>query len=222
MMRAIKVLFSFLFLSGLAVLLMGAKMSTVVPLQKSVEISSIRLDDVIQKRRSVRNFYNKPLNLKQISLLLWAAQGITNKKLGLRAAPSAGALYPLSCYVVKKDGVWLYVASEHILKLFSTNDMRANLSKAALSQRAIVSAPVSIVIAGNYAKTTVKYGERGSRYVQMEAGHVAQNILLKVQALGVGAVAIGAFDDNAVRKALRLPDAQTPLYIIPVGYEKRR
>lgn len=198
----------------------GAKMK-IMQLQKSIAASSIRLHDAIQKRRSVRDFSAKPLNVKQISSLLWAAQGITNVSHGLRAAPSAGALYPLELYVVKADGVWHYLVRQHALEQTNTDDVRTNLSVAALLQREVALAPVDIVIAANYAGTIRKYGKRGRRYVHIEVGHAAQNILLETQALGLAAVTIGAFEDNAVHDILHLPDNQVALYIIPIGYAKR-
>jgi nitroreductase len=53
----------------------------------------------------------------------------------------------------------------------------------------------------------------------MEAGHCCQNILLQAQALGLGAVPIGAFDDSCIQKLLNLPEDYVPLYIVPVGYK---
>jgi SagB-type dehydrogenase family enzyme len=81
-------------------------------------------------------------------------------------------------------------------------------------------APVVIVLAAEYSRTTRKYGERGIRYVHIEAGHAGQNVLLQAVALGLAGVPVGAFSDEEVRKALSLPDAITPLYILCVGYAK--
>ncbi|MGD9108847.1 MAG: SagB/ThcOx family dehydrogenase [Gammaproteobacteria bacterium] len=193
----------------------AAKMN-IVSLPKPAIIQSMNLNEAIQKRRSVRHFIAKPLSAEQISLLLWSAQGITDARRGLRAAPSAGALYPLEVYLVKPDGVWHYLVRQHALQQVITHDLRKNLFRAALSQ----SAPMNIVIAADYARTTVKYGQRGHRYVHMEVGHAAQNILLEAQALGLSAVTIGAFNDSVVNKLLQLPKKQTALYIISVGYAK--
>lgn len=79
-------------------------------------------------------------------------------------------------------------------------------------------AAINIVIVGVYERTIVKYGKRGIRYVDMEAGHACQNILLQAVALELGAVPIGAFNDNEVQKILNLPDNYSPLYVVPVGY----
>jgi len=80
---------------------------------------------------------------------------------------------------------------------------------------------VVIVIAGVYARTAQKYGaERSPRYVDLEAGHAAQNVLLQAVALELGAVVIGAFDDAGIRQVLGLGAEQQPLYLIPVGHPK--
>ena len=78
-----------------------------------------------------------------------------------------------------------------------------------------------IVITAVYARTAQKYGEeRSPRYVHLEAGHAAQNVLLHAVALNLGAVPIGAFEDNQVQQVLALPSDQQPLYLIPVGHPR--
>ena len=82
-------------------------------------------------------------------------------------------------------------------------------------------APAVFIITAVYARTAGKYGnERAPRYVQMEAGHAAQNALLEAVALGLGAVPVGAFEDARVRTVLDLPEGEEPLYLIPVGKAK--
>jgi SagB-type dehydrogenase family enzyme len=73
------------------------------------------------------------------------------------------------------------------------------------------------VIVGVASRTAKKYGARAERYVYLEAGHAAQNLLLRATELGLGAVPIGAFDDQAVAGVLELAAEQQPLYLIPVG-----
>jgi len=94
------------------------------------------------------------------------------------------------------------------------------LAKACLGQMFIADAPVSVVIAAEYERTTTKYGERGLRYVRIEVGHVGENICLQVVALGLGTVPIGAFWDEEVSRLLSLPKNYKPLYVLPVGYVK--
>lgn len=182
--------------------------------------SNISLEEALNNRRSKRQFQARDLKLEDISQILWAAQGITEMSTGFRTAPSAGALYPLELFVVKSDGLFNYIPKGHKLKKLSSSDLRSELMKASLFQKSISEAPVDIVIMAIYERTTLKYGNRGIRYVHMEAGHACQNILLEATALGLGAVPIGAFSDTDVQKVLNLPEDYIPLYVIPVGYIK--
>jgi SagB-type dehydrogenase family enzyme len=183
------------------------------------------LEEAITRRRSVRKFSREPVTQAQLSQVLWAAQGITDKGWALRAVPSAGATYPLEVYVVcGKDsvagmdaGIYHYNAAQHSLTLHLGGDLRADLARAALSQGFISEAPLTIAICASFERTTRGYGRRGERYVHIEAGHAGQNIYLQVAALGLATVAVGAFRDEAVREALKLDAERQPLYLMPVG-----
>jgi SagB-type dehydrogenase family enzyme len=176
--------------------------------------------EALNNRRSVRQFKSVDLKLEDISQILWAAQGITEISTGFRTAPSAGALYPLELFIVKSDGLFHYVPEGHKLKKLSSSDLRSELMKASLSQKSVSEAPVDIVITAIFERTTVKYGDRGVRYIYMEAGHACQNILIEAVVSELGAVPIGAFSDTDVQKVLGLPKDYTPLYVVPVGYIK--
>ena len=184
--------------------------------------SNISIEETLLERRSVRGYKNEALTIADISQLLWAAQGITNDY-GMRTAPSAGALYPLEVYVVAGNvtgltaGIYRYASDGHEISQLSSGDKRAELARAALNQSFIGDAPVSFVFTAVYERTTGKYGERGIRYADMEAGHAAENLLLEGVALGIGAVTVGAFDDAQVKRVMGLPGNETPLYIIPAG-----
>lgn len=95
--------------------------------------------------------------------------------------------------------------------------MRQELAEAALGQTCVKEGAISIVIAAVYERTTGKYGERGIRYVHLEAGHAAQNVYLQATALNLGAVAVGAFYDDRVQDILAMPEEEVPLYLMPVG-----
>ncbi len=173
------------------------------------------IEECIQARRSIRSFQDYDLTLQEISNILWAAQGITDTVNDFRAAPSAGATYPLEILIAKKDGLFRYIPKLHALEKLAHSDLRIDIAKAALAQMFIGNAGMVVIIAAVFERTTWRYGQRGKRYVNNEVGHCAQNIHLEAVALGLGSVAIGAFDDNEINKIL-LFDAQ-PLYIIPVG-----
>jgi SagB-type dehydrogenase family enzyme len=175
------------------------------------------LEETLAGRRSVREFTDEPLTEAEISQLLWAAQGVTDGK-GLRTAPSAGALYPLELYVAMSDGFYKYNPARHALTLSSSENVKRALGDAALAEEAITEAPVVFLITAVLARTQRKYGQRAERYVHLEVGHAAQNILLQAVALGLGAVPIAAFNDDQISDALRLPANESPLYLLPVGH----
>ena len=180
-------------------------------------VGKMTLEEALAKRRSIREFTGRQLTLSELSQLLWACQGVTDKQRGLRSAPSAGALYPLEVYVVTKEGVFHYKPDRHELKVIRTGDIRKKLAGAALGQSAVSDAPCVFVITAVFERTERKYGVRAERYVHMEAGHACQNLLLQAVALGLSAVPIGAFDDSAVSRVLSLPKHHAPLYLIPLG-----
>jgi len=190
------------------------------------EKGEVSLEEAIKKRQSVREFSPRALSLKQLSQLLWAAQGITERENSRRSCPSAGALYPLEIYVVVKNlsgtepGIYYYDAFKHSLEMVRKGNFSTRLADACLGQFFISEAPVVIVICAESERTTWKYGERGARYVHIEAGHCGQNICLQVQSLGLATVPVGAFWDREVQKAIEIPEEYEPLYIFPVGYPK--
>ena len=177
----------------------------------------VTLDEAIAQRRSVRTFTGTPPSNDAIGRLCWAAQGITDTTTGHRAAPSAGALYPLELYVVGRAGVFHYEPRLNALPRTTSEDRRDALARASLGQDAVRQASVSFVITAVVARTRAKYGDRAERYAYLEAGHAAQNLLLEATSLHLGAVPIGAFDDDAVRRVLGASMEETPLYVIPVG-----
>lgn len=180
------------------------------------------VESALHRRRSVREYSTASLAVDEISQLLWAAQGITGSD-GFRAAPSAGALYPLETYVVAAavdglpDGVYKYDPAGHALALLTEGDRRAVLADAALGQECVAAAPAVIVIGAVYGRTTAKYGDRGRRYVHQEVGHAAQNVCLEAVALGLGTVVVGAFDDRRVKAAVGMGRSEEPQCLLPIG-----
>ncbi len=185
---------------------------------------SLSIEEAIERRRSRRSYTDDPVLLSDISQLCWAAQGITEAKIGFRAAPSAGALYPLEIFLVVGNsdleaGVYSYSCGEHVLERVKKGDYRNQLCEASLRQEWVEKAALDFVITAIYSRTIVKYGERGrERYVPMEAGHVAENIYLQAESLGLGTVAIGAFYDDQVREVISAPSEHVPLYVMPIGH----
>lgn len=189
------------------------------------ERGEMSLEETIAARRSVRRYRSEPLTLAQLSQVLWAAQGITDHR-GLRAAPSAGATYPLEVFAVAGQveglaaGIYHYNVKDHSLRLHMEGDRRGELARAALNQEFIAQAPVDIAICAVYERTSRHYGRRAERYVQMDTGHAGENVSLQAVALGLATVIVGAFDDERVSTVMGLAEQFKPLYIIPVGKPK--
>ena len=200
-------------------------MAARVELPKAATEGKMSVEEAIASRRSRRSFSAKALTLEQVAQLVWCAQGTTHPR-GFRAAPSAGGTYPLELFLAVgrggvdnlQEGIYRYVPSEHILVRTGEGDVRSKVAAAALHQSFLAEAPVDVLIAADYSRTTQRYGERGIRYVHIEVGHVGENIYLQAEALGLGTVAIGAFSDSKVAGVFDLPDNLVPLYLMPIGY----
>lgn len=183
---------------------------------------NISIEQTLAQRRSIRSYSNNELSLSNVSQILWAAQGMTLDRF-FRTAPSAGALYPLEVYLVAGNvsgldiGVYRYVPSRHSMIRVLDGDRRDELCRASLSQPHIRDAAAVVVLAADYSRTTVKYGNRGIRYVHIEVGCAAENICLQGVSLGIGMCVTGAFDDEEVGSILNLPSNEDPLLILPIG-----
>lgn len=192
-------------------------MGEIIKLTKPNQAGSMPLEQAVAVRRSRRKFLTKPVTLEQISQLAWAAQG-QDAGSNYRTTPSAGATYPLELFVITGEGMFRYLPAEHALEKLTDQDLRALLTSAAWGQEFIQAAPLTLVFTAEFSRTTGHYGKRGIRYVYMEAGHAAQNVHLQAEALGLGSVAVGAFDDAAVSTVLSLPRNLEPLYMVAIGY----
>lgn len=187
----------------------------------------LSLERTIKNRRTVRSFKQTGLSLDQLGQLLWAAQGITEDGGYFRAAPSAGALYPMDVYVVAGDeavsgldaGVYHYETDGHGLDRVTGGDLRRDVARAALSQMWMAKPPIMLVITAEYDRVAIKYGRRGVRYALIEAGHIGQNIFLQAEGLGMGAGIVGAYNDEEVIRVTKIPDKHEPLLIMPVGFK---
>jgi SagB-type dehydrogenase family enzyme len=185
----------------------------------------VSVEEAIFNRRSIRRYKDGPLTLEEVSQLLWAAGGKTVDGVtgATRAYPSAGGIYPLEIYLIAGDvegltsGIYHYQWRDHSVALMEAGDVRKELTKAALGQGMVARAPMSLVFTAVYKRTTARYGRRGeARYVPMDMGGAGQNVHLQAEALGLGTVIIGAFNDEEVKKVLGIQDEE-PLYIMPVG-----
>jgi SagB-type dehydrogenase family enzyme len=197
-----------------------------LPLPAPDRTGDVSVEAALANRRSRREYDDRALTRRELGQLLWAAQGVTERVSGHRAAPSAGARYPLEVFVVVGTpgvegldrGVYRYRPARHELSLGQTGDVQSALRAAAVDQAFVEAAAVDIVVCAVDARTTARYGRRGERrYVPMEAGHAGQNLYLQAEALGLATVAVGAFDDDRVRELVGAPAEHRSLYVFPVG-----
>ncbi len=189
----------------------------IIQLPAPTLLSSVSVEEAISKRRSVRQFADKPLNFIQIGQLAWAGQGITDKQQGLRAAPSAWGVYPITLYFVTPDGLLAYRPEDHSMEQLQRADLRNQLS-AAVKQRTPAEAACDIIIAGSVRKLAPKSGNKAGRFLMLEAGHVAENIQLQAVALGLVSVPVGDFETKTVARVCGLPVDLEPLLIVCVGH----
>lgn len=184
----------------------------------------LTVEEALASRRSVRDYANAALSMAAFSRLLHAAQGITEQRPAFRAAPSAGALYPIEIYPVVHrvdglaSGIYHYAVQAHALEHLQSGDFRSQVTRAGLYQSFLGQAGVCFLFSAIFQRTRWKYRERAYRYVLLEAGHIAQNLYLAATSMGLGACAVGAFYDSQFNDLLGLdPKEEAVLYLISVG-----
>jgi SagB-type dehydrogenase family enzyme len=177
-----------------------------IHLPKSDLSSGISIWDVILQRRSIRQYSSESISIDELSIILWATQGITLTlgRHGLRAAPSAGALYPIETYIQinhveqLEAGIYHYGILNHELEMIRKGDFGAEMAHSALGQSMMRNSAFNLIWTGIIARSKWKYLERAYRYIYMDAGHICQNAYLASEALGMGCCGIGAFFDDEV------------------------
>lgn len=186
--------------------------------------TGLTIEKAIENRRSQRDFSGAAMSLDELSHLLRYSSGITDKRHGLRAAPSAGATYPIEVYAVVNNvegldkGIHHYLIPSHELELLREGDFRNEMSRAALGEGMFKQANVILVLSAVFQRTQQRYRERAQRYIFFEAGHIAQNTCLIATSMGLGACTIGAFYDGEFNRLLGLDGRnESVLYLLAVG-----
>jgi len=182
--------------------------------------------DILAKRRSHRDFTDTPLTMDQLSLLLFACQGVTAQEYDylFRTAPSAGALYPIETYLLVNRvatlprGIFHLNISQFCLELIQEGSFYKALTKAALDQGMVSSSAVTFIWTAIVNRSKWKYHERAYRYIYMDAGHIGQNVYLAATALDIGCCTIGAFYDDEINAILGIDGVtETAVYMASIG-----
>ncbi len=197
-----------------------------VPLQRSGDHAGDDLWKVLQERRSVRNYTAENFSRTELSLLLWASQGLTAQagKYFLRTAPSAGGLYPIETYVAVQHvedvapGLYHFDVRGFQLERLTSEAPGEFIAHAALDQIFISEGSATFIWSAIMRRNMCKYGHRAMRYICMDAGHICQNLLLAAEALNLKACPIAAFYDDELNYLLELDgEEESVLYLAAVG-----
>ena len=196
----------------------------------------LSVQEALRVRRTRRQFSGEPATLADIAGLLRGACGITGEMSGnppagastkLRAWPSAGGLYPVELYLLPMKcgelnaSVYHHSAQQDVLVELGAMPAPAELEKLVFAEGLWKEASLLIVLTGVFERTAAKYADRGYRFVQQEAGHLMQNLLLMSEELQMNAVALGGFFEDELGKALGLESGrESPIYAVILGRMK--
>ncbi len=198
-----------------------------VDLPSLESIATLSLDEVLKKRKSIRQFSRKPISLQQLSYLLWASTGIQRREQGyeFRTAPSAGALYPIETYLIVHNvetvekGVYHYSVKRHVLELLNRGNFDREITEAALGQSMCRECATVFVWTAIFYRSKWKYKQRAYRYIYLDCGHIAENLALASVSLGLGSCQIGALFDDEVNTIVKADGTEeSVIYLSVVGY----
>jgi SagB-type dehydrogenase family enzyme len=192
------------------------------------DLGAATLLSVLASRRSHRRFAETPLSLEELAFLLWATQGVTARPgpaVTLRTVPSAGARHAFETYLYCRrvagidEGIWRYLPLEHRLVFeFAEPRLDERVAEACLGQRFVAQGAATFFWSVLPARMEWRYGPAAHRVLPLDAGHVCQNLYLAAEAIGAGACAVGAYDQQALDALLRLDgEEEFVLYLAPVG-----
>jgi SagB-type dehydrogenase family enzyme len=201
-----------------------------VNLPQSRAVLGVGLDEAISCRVTGRELSPCQLTLEQVGTVLYHAYGVTRRNVGtvfprpFRTVPSGGALYPLEIYLHSthidglEAGLYHYNPTHHCLRFLQYGDHCRQLSEALIQPNIALDTAMLVFITAVFERSTFKYGDRGYRFVLLEAGHVAQNINLSCVALGLGSVNIGGYADRQMDEILGLDGvSQSTIYLVGIG-----
>ena len=201
------------------------------PVPRDIEVDAVDLREAIEGRRSVRDYSDHYLTLDDLSWLLWCTQGV-KKGIGrsttLRTVPSAGARHAFETYLLVnrveglKPGLYRFLAIDHkLLEINLEANLIDRLTKACLRQRIVKASAVTFIWVAVAYRMTWRYGERGYRYLHLDAGHVCQNLYLAAESIGSGVCAVGAYLDEEINELIGIDgEEQFVIYVATVGKKK--
>lgn len=202
-----------------------------IPLPEPDLSSGMSIWEVISQRRSIRDYADEDASLDELSMILWATQGVTASvgRHEFRASPSAGALYPIETYVLVnrveklENGIYHYAIIKHELELVKSGNFGLDITHAALGQNMMRDSAFNFIWTAIVARSKWKYLERAYRYIYMDAGHICQNAYLAAEALGMGCCGIGAFFDDEVGNIVGIDgENEIAIYMCSIGKKGKK
>ncbi len=209
-----------------------AQHTIALPSPTTIEVQPVSVREAIETRRSVRRYTHTPLSLEELSFLLWCTQGVkevSGCQVTLRTVPSAGARHAFETYLLVNrvaelpNGLYRFLALEHkLLQLDLDPALSDRITAACWNQQFVKLSAVTFIWSAVAYRMTWRYGERGYRYLYLDAGHVCQNLYLAAAAVDCGVCAIAAFNDEAMNALLGLDgEEQFVIYLATVGKRDR-
>jgi len=190
------------------------------------------LKALVDQRTSVRNYAPQSLTLAELSYLLWCTQGVKHTEYGhtFRTVPSAGARHAIETVILAnrveglQSGLYRFRALKHSLEEYRLGRAIADqVAGACWGQQFVKTSAVTFLWVAVPGRMTWRYGERGYRYLLLDAGHICQNLYLAAESIECGACAVAAFDDNLLNKILNLDGRNYfVIYLAAVGKKKGR
>ncbi|MBN1966510.1 MAG: SagB/ThcOx family dehydrogenase [Anaerolineae bacterium] len=198
-----------------------------LPKAEAITAPALDLRAAIEGRRTRRKYAPTPLSLDELAFLLWSAQGVQGRQgpTTLRTVPSAGARHAFETVLLVNNisglepGLYRYLALEHaLLHLPHEAEINAQITRASMDQNQVRTSAVTFIWMAVRYRMAYRYGERGYRYLHLDAGHVCQNLYLAAEAVGCGVCAIAAFDDALLNEAIGADgEEQFAIYVATVG-----
>ncbi|MFW6022416.1 MAG: SagB/ThcOx family dehydrogenase [Halanaerobiaceae bacterium] len=213
---------------GLQKELDGGKETIDLPQPSDIKIGNYDLRKAFEERRSLRSYADTPLSLEELSFLLWVSQGVKKEVKGkatFRNVPSAGARHAFETYILinrvegLEKGIYYFNALEHKLIPYKISETIDNqVVKGCFNQAFIKESAVTFIWTAVKDRMNWRYGERGYRYLHLDAGHVCQNIYLAAEAIDSGVCAIAAYSDDDINDLLEVDgEEQFAIYLASLG-----
>ncbi|MFX0114441.1 MAG: SagB/ThcOx family dehydrogenase [Candidatus Hodarchaeota archaeon] len=197
-----------------------------LPAPTDIQVKDLNLRDAIENRRSIRQYSEQFLTLGEASWLLWSTQGVKEViHVTLRNVPSAGARHAFETYLLVnrveglQPGLYRFLAIDHkLVEVILEEEIANKITEAAWKQVMVKKSAVTFIWTAVAYRMKWRYGERGYRYLHIDAGHVCQNLYLAAEAIDCGVCAIAAFQDEELNRLLAIDGTeQFAIYMATVG-----